>query len=642
MIISRRKRALRALRALIATVLAVSAGMLTAVLPAAATPPYTASITGSGSTWVYPAISQWISDVQQNGMNISYNPDGSSDGRADFGQGQVDFGASEIPYGVQDGTNFDPPPKRGYAYMPDAAGGTTFMYNLTVGTQRITDLRLSDSVIAQIFTGVITNWDDPQIAADNPGLNLPSLQIVPVVRSDGAGSTADFTAWMLATEPSWWQKYCALPQINWNPCTATSTYPVGSDPAMKSQVGDGGVAGYVDQAGSNGSIGYTEFAYAKEAGFPVALLLNAAGYYTEPTPGNIAVSLLAAQINMDTSSPDYLTENLSGVYTDTDPRTYELSAYSYMILPTDTSNNFSNAKGNTLGDFGQYLLCHGQTEVDSLGYSALPINLVEAGYAQLAKIPGNTVPTVTTSIVAGCDNPTFSTNGTNTLADTDPDPPACDKQGATMCTAATGGAAPSASPSASASGSTSTGSSGSTSTGSTGSTSTGSTGSTSTSGKGSTGTGSTGKGSTGTGSTGTGSTGTGSTGTGSTGTGSTGPGSSGTGSTGTGSTSTGSTGTSSGQNCDASTGICSGGSTTTGGTSSTGVESDTGAQSSGDQQVDAVPVASPSSLGNGVRLALMVLAAALLIGLGLAPALIGQAGNRRQKRHGAGPYGPGD
>jgi hypothetical protein len=169
-------------------------------------------------------------------------------------------------------------------------------------------------------------------------------------------------------------------------------------------------------------------------------VLNAAGYYTEPTPGHVAVSLLKAQIDNNPSDPLYLTQDLSQVYTDTDPRTYELSSYSYMILPTDTSNGFNTAKGNTLGAFGNYLLCQGQQQVDQLGYSALPINLVQAGYAQLQRIPGNQVPTASQSFIQGCDNPTFSTNGTNTLANNDPMPPACDKQGSSQCTSATGGA----------------------------------------------------------------------------------------------------------------------------------------------------------------------------------------------------------
>jgi phosphate ABC transporter phosphate-binding protein len=395
-------------------------------------------IDGAGSTWSANAIDQWVTNVSQYGMVVNYQPVGSTSGREEFADGTVDWGASEIPYGVQDGNITDPPPSRGYAYMPDTAGGTTFMYNLKIGNTQVTNLRLSGQAIAEIFTGVITNWDSPIIAADNPGLTMPDLQIVPVVRSDGSGATAMFTQWMLATEPSYWDAYCA--KVGRSPCTQTSAYPVLPNSAMIGQSGDLGVSGYVSQAQADGAIGYVEYSYALETGFPVALVLNAAGYYTEPTAENVAVSLLAAQINMDQGSPDYLTQNLTNVYTDPDPRTYELSSYSYMILPTDTSNGFTTAKGYTLGAFGSYLLCQGQVPLDALGYSSLPINLVEAGFQQLQKIPGNQVPSTTVAQIQGCHNPTFSTNGTNTLAVDDPYPAACDKQGTTQCSTATGGA----------------------------------------------------------------------------------------------------------------------------------------------------------------------------------------------------------
>ena len=416
-------------------------------------------INGAGSTWSANAIDDWVTNVAQYGMTVNYQPVGSTSGRQEFADGTVDWGASEIPYGVRDGNNYDPPPSRGYAYMPDTAGGTTFMYNLTIGNTRVTNLRLSGAAIAGIFTGVITNWDNSIIAADNPGLTMPNLQIVPVVRSDGSGATAEFTQWMLATEPTDWDNYCA--EVGRSPCTQTSTYPVLPNSAMIGQSGDLGVSGYVSQPQADGAIGYVEYSYALETGFPVALVLNAAGYYTEPTAENVAVSLLAAQINMDKGSADYLTQNLSNVYTDPDPRTYELSSYSYMILPTDLSPPMNTAKGYTLGAFGSYLLCQGQVPLDALGYSSLPINLVEAGFQQLQKIPGNQVPTTTTTQIQNCHNPTFSTNGTNTLADDDPYPPACDKQGTTQCSTATGGATTSTpvKPSARGSGSSSSSSS---------------------------------------------------------------------------------------------------------------------------------------------------------------------------------------
>ncbi len=186
------------------------------------------------------------------------------------------------------------------------------------------------------------------------------------------------------------------------------------------------MSGYVAQNGSDGAIGYTQYSFAITSGFPVAKLLNADGYYTEPTPGHVAVSLLEAQINTDPRSSDYLTENLSGVYTDTDPRTYELSAYSYFILPTNQTYPITPKQGYSLGAYGSYLLCQGQQQVDTLGYSALPINLVEAGYAQLRKIPGAQIQSTSGSFIQGCNNPTFDPNGNNKLAETDPQPAACD------------------------------------------------------------------------------------------------------------------------------------------------------------------------------------------------------------------------
>jgi phosphate ABC transporter phosphate-binding protein len=418
-------------RTMRARLAAVAAALLTALYAGVIAPAQPASaatfapITGAGSTWSYPAIHAWILSLNQQGIAINYQPNGSRSGRVFFAGGQADFAASEIPYGVQDGVNSDLPPGRGFAYMPDTAGGLGFMYNLSIGGQRVTNLRLSGAVIAGIFTNKITRWNDPAIAADNPGLALPALPVIPAVRSDGDGSTMEFTQWVLATDPAAWQAYCAV--VGRSPCTPTSTFPVQAGTSMIGQAGDPGVATYVSQSSSNGAIGYVPYSWALQEGFPVAKVLNAAGYYTLPTPANVGVSLLSAQLSPDGSA------DLSPVYADTDPRAYELSYYSYLIVPTDLTNGMTTDKGDTLGAFGQYLLCQGQQQVNALGYAALPLNLVEDGFTQLQKIPGASVPTTTAAIVAGCNNPTFSPDGTNLLASTDPVPPACDQQGATQC-----------------------------------------------------------------------------------------------------------------------------------------------------------------------------------------------------------------
>ncbi|MGW2931921.1 phosphate ABC transporter substrate-binding protein PstS [Streptomyces sp. NPDC001156] len=466
---------------------AVTALFLLAALLFGATPATAASyvpISGAGSTWSQNALDQWRANVRQYGMTVNYNGTGSSDGRNQFRNGTVDYAVSEIPYGVKDSGVVDSAPSRKYAYMPIVAGGTSFMYNLTIGGKRVTNLRLSGQVIAKIFTGQIKLWNDPAIKADNPALKnaLPARQVVPVVRSDGSGTTAQLTTWMSKQYPSLWDDYCRRAGRS-TPCGTTSNYPVIPGSRMVSQAGSNGVSGYVAQAGNVGTITYVEYSYAVyTTGFPVAKVLNKAGYYTEPTAKNVAVALLKARINEDSSSPAYLTQILDDVYNDSDARAYPLSSYSYMIIPTKLESNFNNQKGKTLGAFAYYFLCQGQQHVDNLGYSPLPRNLVEAGLKQVRRIPGVDVQSID---IKSCHNPTFSTDGTNTLANTAPYPPACDKQGQSQCATGTGGAK---TPTNVAGGSNNSGSSGGTGgsgTGTTGTTGAGSGGPSTGTGKGS-------------------------------------------------------------------------------------------------------------------------------------------------------------
>jgi ABC-type phosphate transport system substrate-binding protein len=431
---------MNATRKIRARLLAVAVAVLTALCAGVAGPAQPAAaatfvpITGAGSTWSYPAIHAWIVSLNQFGLPINYQPNGSAVGLTFFAGGQSDWAASEYPYGTRAGSSVITPPGRGFAYMPDTAGGLGFMYNLSIGGQRVTNLRLSGAVIAGIFTNQITMWNDPRIAADNPGLTMPALAITPVVRSDTDGSTETFTQWMAATQGSAWTAYCQSVGLltGPGPCPPTTGYPVQGGTGMIGQPGDPGVATFVAQSSSNGAIGYVPYSWALQEGFPVAKVLNAAGYYTLPSAANVGVSLLDAQSNADGSA------NLSPVYADTDPRAYELSYYSYLIVPTDLTNGMTTDKGYTLGTFGQYLLCQGQNSVTPLGYAPLPINLVEDGFAQLAKIPGASLPATTAAAIAGCNNPTFAPDGTDTLAANTPLPPACDQQGATQCASTAG------------------------------------------------------------------------------------------------------------------------------------------------------------------------------------------------------------
>ncbi|MEU8943789.1 phosphate ABC transporter substrate-binding protein PstS [Streptomyces sp. NPDC048489] len=429
---SRRLRALGTLGALFAVIAGLLAGP--AAAPAAAES-YT-PVAGAGSTWAENAIDQWRKAVNQYGMRISFAGTGSSDGRRQFLSNTVDFAVSDIPFQTHptDGSAAERPSAGSYAYMPIVAGGTAFMYHLTVGGKRVTNLRLSGDVVTKIFTGVVKTWDDPVIKADNPGLQLPHRPVVPVVRSDGSGSTAQFTMWMANQHKSLWQAYCGKVGRS-GACGQTSYYP--TVPGMIAQSGDPGVAGYVAQNYGEGAIGYVNYSYAINEGYPVAKVLNHAGYYTEPTPKNVAVSLLKAKINTNKHSADYLTQQLDGVYNDTDKRNYPLSSYSYMILPLRVQGIFTEAKGKTLGAFSYYFMCQGQQQMPKLGYSPLPINLVQAGFDQIRRIPGVQAKNIN---IKGCNNPTFSSDGHNKLAETAPYPAACDKKGAPACDTGSGGA----------------------------------------------------------------------------------------------------------------------------------------------------------------------------------------------------------
>ena len=428
----RRPRLHRLARLLAATALVAVA------LPASHALAYT-RISGEGSSWAGIAIDAMRVNVQQYGISVDFNPSGSTAGRQNFLTGTVDFAASDIPFQFrpEDGSAPENPVKGSYVYIPVTAGGTAFMYNLKIGGKQVTNLRLSGQNVAKIFTGVLTMWNDPAIQADNPGLVMPARSIVPVVRSDGSGSTAQFSLWLIKQHGQIWKDYCSRTGRA-AACGETSFYPTVK--GMIAQSGDLGVAGYITQGFAEGAIGYVNYSYSLASQFPVAKVLNASGYYTEPTPENVAVSLLKAQINNDAANPEvYLTQNLDGVYTDTDPRNYPLSSYSYFILPTVTTDKFTTDKGETLGAFAYYAMCTAQQQSASLGYSPIPINLVTASFEQIRKIPGAVAQNID---VTACNNPTFSPDGTNLLADNAPQPQPCDKTGgASQCPDGTGGLA---------------------------------------------------------------------------------------------------------------------------------------------------------------------------------------------------------
>jgi phosphate ABC transporter phosphate-binding protein len=389
------------------------------------------TISGSGSTWSANAVNQWISDVRAQGTNVNFSANGSGAGRKEFADKLNDFANSDIPYQIKDPLTAAPDTAQGrkYAYIPIIAGGTSLMYHLQAGNNMIRNVRLSDDTVAKIFTGNITMWNDPQITADMNGHALPAKKIQVVVDSQGGGTTAQFTDWLVHRHGDLWQRYAGSN-------VPTSYYPIKGD-NMSGAPGDDRISATIASPQYDGAIGFVQYSYALNLNYPVAKVKNAAGYYTAPTPYNVAVALTKAYVETTNHDPAvYLTQQLKDVYTNPDPRTYALSSYSYMIMPTDPNDaRINEGKAQTFANFSYYALCDGQGKAPQLGYSPLPLNLVQAAFAQVPQFPHMKAGFQSGKDPSTCNNPTFDKAhpDRNHLAEIDPAPQACDQQGQGPC-----------------------------------------------------------------------------------------------------------------------------------------------------------------------------------------------------------------
>jgi phosphate ABC transporter phosphate-binding protein len=425
--------------------LGTAAGGLAGPLDASAAPSH-AQISGTGSSWSANAVNQWVSDVSQSGLRVDFTGSGSAQGRKDFANRITDFAVTDIGYQGQDPLTGEDDTNciggqgcRNFAYEPIVAGGTAFTYQVKVGGQLVRNLRLSGETLTKIFTYKITNWNDPQITADNNGRKLPSLKIIPVVHSEGSGSTAQFTTFMNNQYPALWKAFTGKQAF-------TEYYPSPKGGQGIAQNGSDGVMNFLSSSGANGAIAYDEYSYPLAKNFPVAKILNKAGYYTLPDQYNVAVALQHAKINMDKNSPNYLLQTLDQVYTAPEVQAYPLSSYSYFLIPTASNDSrMTTAKRQTLADYLYYSVCQGQKEIGPIGYSPLPINLVQASFDQTGKLKAAD-PNVdlTKRDVSTCQNPTFVAGHPeiNHLAKIAPTPPACDKNGAGPCTGSGAAASP--------------------------------------------------------------------------------------------------------------------------------------------------------------------------------------------------------
>src|SRR5690242_4041447 len=210
-------------------------------------------VTGAGSTFVYPVLSAWAADYKgQGGADINYQSIGSGAGIAQVKAGTVDFGATDQPLASDDLA------KSGLAQFPIVIGGIVPVVNLTgIAPGK---LRLTGPVLADIYAGKVKKWNDPAIAGINPGVALPANDIAVVHRSDGSGTTFNFTHYLSQVSSSWKGSAGEGKTVNW--------------PTGVGGKGNEGVAGYVRQIPN--SIGYVEYAYALQNKMNSAQLQNAA------------------------------------------------------------------------------------------------------------------------------------------------------------------------------------------------------------------------------------------------------------------------------------------------------------------------------------------------------------------------------
>jgi len=298
-------------------------------------------LTGAGATFPYPIYSKWFADyAQSTGVKINYQSIGSGGGIRQLSEQTVDFGASDSPMSDQELAN-----AKGGAvlHFPTVMGAVVITYNVP-GV--IKPINLSGDVIADIFSGKVTKWNDAQIVAQNRGVALPNSDILVVHRSDGSGTTYIFSDYLTAVSPSWAGTLGKGKEIKW---------PVGLGGK-----GNEGVAGQVKQ--TPGSIGYVELAYAKQNKLPYASVRNAQGRYVSPTIASVTAAAAGVKLPKNT---DYRVSIVNASGKDS----YPISSMTWILV---YQNQLDRVKGQKLIDFLRWAYTSGEKSAESLDYAPLP------------------------------------------------------------------------------------------------------------------------------------------------------------------------------------------------------------------------------------------------------------------------------
>lgn len=318
------------------------------------------NLQGVGATFPKPIYEKWVNEYQKINptIKINYTATGSGAGQKAILSNTADFGASDDPMKDSDLANND------ILHIPTVLGAVIITYNLAEAKE---PLKLSADIVANIYLGNIKKWNDPKIKADNPNVNLPSLDISPVYRADSSGTTAVFTEF-LSINPEWKEKVGADKQPSW--ITGVGIGAKGND----------GVTGQVKNIPN--SIGYVEVAFAQANNLPMALIKNRAGNFVEPTIENVSAAAEGAVSTM----PDDLRAKITNADGE---RSYPIASYTYILVHQEQKDF---VRGKALIDFLWWAVHDGEVFAHDLHYAPLPEEVVKKVEAKINSTTSNGNP----------------------------------------------------------------------------------------------------------------------------------------------------------------------------------------------------------------------------------------------------------
>ena len=314
-------------------------------------------LTGAGATFPYPLYSKWFSDyAAKTGIRINYQSIGSGGGIRQLSEETVDFGATDGPMTDDEMARAKGGP---ILHIPTVLGADAITYNLP-GIP--TGLKLTPDVLADIFLGRITKWNDPRIATLNPGVRLPATDLLVVHRSDGSGTTYIFTDYLTAVSSAWKAGPGKGKEVRW---------PVGLGAK-----GNEGVAGQIKQ--TPGSIGYVELAYAKQNALSVAAVRNSAGQFIVPSVEAVTAAAAGAAQTLPANS-DYRISIVNAPGNSA----YPISSFTWILVYQQQKDS---VKGRKLKDFLNWALTEGEAQAAPLDYAPIPEAMAANLKARIATI----------------------------------------------------------------------------------------------------------------------------------------------------------------------------------------------------------------------------------------------------------------